>query len=99
MSMISLLFLLDERANALNHGPSLFFRELTFKAGHKLALSVFYRVGDLFVGMRLLPLSFGEIGLPLRPPIRQPHAIFAMAYRAFTVIHGDAVRRRISDSS
>jgi len=62
VSVISLLFALAERANALNHGFSLLFRELTFKAGHNLPFR-FLLSRELLIGMRLLPVSFGEIGL------------------------------------
>src|SRR5215467_1925050 len=79
VSTFSLLFLFDERANALNHGPGLFFRELSFKAGHKFALSVFYRVGDLLVGVRFLPFGFSEVRLSHRSPVRQPRAILPVA--------------------
>src|SRR5262249_58055471 len=90
--MISLLFSLAERANALNHGACLFFRELGFKGRHKLALSVFYRGGYLFVGVRLLPISLCEIRLPFVSPIRETHAIFTIAYRALTVVQSCALR-------
>src|SRR5215510_5191030 len=94
--MALLLFTLSKRANALNHGACLFFREFGFKRGHKLALSIFYRVGNLRVSVRLLPLRLGEIGLSFVSPIRQPGAIFTMAYRALTVVQGDTIRRGIT---